>query len=161
MVSSAQFFTERFEQLTRHREEVILQIQQYTSDQIDTFLLSYQIFVTDLAETAAEWNSLDADERSDYDVDLIQIWSNRLLLGSHFKAGKLTARQANRLATLDRQLLEQSTVMRLCFGFDLSQLLVIFQWGTPLAESVQPLHLEVEPVLLKRMASVFALSPAP
>jgi hypothetical protein len=136
-----------------------MQVQQYTSGQIDTFLLGYQIFVADLAETAAEWNKLDAEERSDYDANLIQIWGNRKLLGTLFQAGKLNAQQERRLATLDRQLLEQSGAMKQCFGFDLSQLLNIFQWGTPLAESVQPLHLEVEPVLLNRLATAFALSP--
>lgn len=136
-----------------------MQVQQYTGGQIDTFLLSYQVFVTDLAETAAEWDRLDAEEHSDYDANLIQIWGNRKLLGVLFKADKLSAPQERRLAALDRQLLEQSGVMKQCFGFDLRQLLSIFQWGTPLAESVQPLYLEVEPALLNRMASVFALSP--
>jgi len=136
-----------------------VQSQQDTRRQIEPLLLSYQIFVTDLAETAAEWDTLDADERSDYDADLIQIWSNRQLLGSLFQARKLTTAQERRLATLDRQLLEQSAAMKRCFGFDLSQLLILFQWGTPLTESVQPLQLEVEPMLLSRMAAVFTLSP--
>lgn len=133
--------------------------QPYTSGQIDAFLLSYQIFVDDLAETALEWETLDAEQRSDIQADLLPVWSNRTKLGALFQAGQLTSSQENRLATCDRQLLEQVAAMKQCFDFDLSHLLALFRWGTPLAQSTQPLHLEVEPMVLNRIAVAFAFSP--
>lgn len=120
--------------------------QRYSSGQIDAFLLSYQIFVDDLAETALEWETLDAEQRSDVQADLLPIWSNRMVLGALFQAGKLTPTQESRLATFDRQLLEQHGAMKYCFDLDLSHLLSIFRWGTPLIQSTQSLHLEVEPI---------------
>lgn len=131
----------------------------YTSGKVDSFLRSYQIFVDDLTETALEWDTLDAEQQSDYRADLIQIWSSRKLLGVIFKAGQLTPLQENQLATLDRQLLEHSGFMQHCFGFDLSHLLAIFRWGTPLTQSVQPLQIAIEPIWLDRMATAFVLSP--
>lgn len=53
--------------------------------------------------------------------------------------------QESRLATLDRQLLEQQVAMKQCFDLGLSHLLAIFGWGTPLVQSTQLLRLEVEP----------------
>ena len=69
-----------------------------------------------------------------------------MVLGALFQAGKLTPTQESRLATCDRQLLEQQVAMKQCFELDLDQLLSIFRWGTPLAQSTQPLYREVEPI---------------
>jgi hypothetical protein len=46
--------------------------------------------------------------------------------------------------------------MEHCYGLDLSQLLAIFRWGTPLANSSQPVRVEVEAASLDRMATTLA-----
>ncbi|MBI3949192.1 MAG: hypothetical protein HY314_01875, partial [Acidobacteria bacterium] len=50
-------------------------------------------------------------------------------------------------------LLEQASLMEQCYGLDLSRLLAIFRWGTPLANSSLPVRLEVDPASLDRMAT--------
>lgn len=69
--------------------------------------VSFLLFVDDLPETALEWATLDAEQRSDVQSDLLPIWSNRTVLGRLFEAGQLTSAQESRLASCDRRLLEQ------------------------------------------------------
>lgn len=147
-------FTEAFENLIRHREEMPMDVQVYEAGHIESFLLNYELLIRDLAEVAADWPDLDDEERGHYRAELLQTWGNRKVLGALFKARKLTPAQEAHLAELDRLLLEQASLMERCFGFDLGQLLAIFRWGTPLSESTQPMRIEVEPAWLDRMASV-------
>jgi len=133
----------------------------YRPEQIESFLLNYELLVRDLTEVAEMWADLDEEERSHYRADLMQTWGNRRLLGSLFKAGRLTPPQVERLAELDRLLLERAPLMARCYGLDLAHLLVIFRWGTPLVSSTRPIRLEVPPTSLDRLATALALTPGP
>ena len=135
-----------------------MNLQTYTNSHMDALLRSYHIFVEDLTEIALAWDTLDAEIHSDYNADFLQIWSNRKVLGALFKAGKLTPSQELHLADLDRQLFAQAALMERCFDMDLSQLLAIFRWGTPLIKSLQLLHIEIEPASLARMATTPAFA---
>jgi hypothetical protein len=79
-------------------------------------------------------------------------------LGQLFKARRLTPAQEARLAKLDRLLLEQASLMEQCYGLDLSHLLAIFRWGTPLPRFAQTVQIEVQPASLDRMAASLAPS---
>jgi hypothetical protein len=135
-----------------------MELQTYTTNHIDAFLRSYDIFVTDLAAVAIDWDTMDAEIHSDYNADFLQIWSNRKVLGALFRSEKLTSVQETLLADLDRRLLAQAALLGRCFAVDLLQLVTIFRWGTPLIRSVQPLAIEIEPSSLERLAAtpVFA-----
>jgi len=126
---------------------------------IESFLLNYKLLVRDLAEIAADWPNLDDEERGHHRVEFLQVWGNRKVLGALFTARRLNPDQESRLAELDRLLLEQAAHMEQCFGLDLSQLLAIFRWGTPLSKSTQTVRIEVEAASLDRMATVLIPSP--
>ena len=132
-----------------------MELQTYTNGHIHSFLLNYKIFVNDLPELAEDWSTLDPEEQSDYRSDLMQAWGNRKVLGALFRAKHLSRQQINEMTHLDRSLLQQAAMMKQCFGMELSQLLVIFRWGSPLAESQEPVAVEVEPAFLSRMALAF------
>ncbi len=136
-----------------------MNLQDYTPSHIESFLLNYDLLVHDLPEVVADWPNLDEEERSQHRADLLQVWGNRKVLGAIFEVQQLTRAQETRLAELDRLLLEQAARMEQCFGFDLSQLLAIFRWGTPLTNSSETVRLEVEPASLDSMASALTLSP--
>lgn len=132
----------------------------HNSNRIEPFLLNYEILVRDLAEVAQDWPDLDDEERGHHRATLLQTWGNRRILGSLFKAHRLTPAQEARLSRLDHLLLEQSALMEQCYGLDLTQVLTIFRWGTPLARLVRPVRLEVSPISLDRMAAALIPSPA-
>jgi hypothetical protein len=136
-----------------------MELQEYGSGHIESFLLNYELLVRDLAEVATDWPTLDDDERGHYRAEFLQVWGNRKVLGALFKALRLGPNQEARLAELDRMLLGQAALMEQCFALDLGQLLAIFRWGTPLAQSTQTVRIEVEPAALDRMAT--ALTPTP
>ena len=136
-----------------------MDLQGYESSHIEAFLLNYEILVRDLAELAAEWPTLDEEERGHHRGTLLQTWGNRQVLGQLFRAGRLAEAQQARLAELDRLLLEEASRMEQCYGLALPELLAIFRWGTPLSQAPQPVRLEVEPAALDRLAT--ALTPAP
>ena len=150
--------TEAFEHLRRHREERRMDLQVYGPDHIESFLLNCELLVRDLAEVAANWPTLDDEERGHHRAELLQTWGNRRVLGKLFKARRLQAAQEARLTDLDRFLLAQAALMEQCFGLDLCQLLAIFRWGTPLSTSTQTVQIEVDPASLERMATAFAPS---
>jgi hypothetical protein len=133
-----------------------MDLEVYRPEQIESFLLNYELLVKDLAEIAADWPTLDDEERGHYRAVLLQTWGNRKILGMLFKVHRLQPAQKVRLAELDRLLLEQVALMEQCFGLGLRQLLVLFRWGTPLATSTQPVRIEVDPTFLERIATVFA-----
>lgn len=130
-----------------------MDLQEYGSGHIESFLLNYEILVRDLPEVAADWPTLDDEEQSHHRAVLMQVWGNRKVLGQLFQAHRLNRSQEARLAKLDRLLLEQASLMEQCYGLDLSQLLAIFRWGTPLSTSSQTLRIEVESSSLDRMAT--------
>jgi len=136
-----------------------MNLDQYGPAHIESFLLSYELLVKDLSEMAANWSDLDDEERSQYRADLMQTWGNRKALGSLLRARRLSQAQTDALGELDRLLLEQAPLMAQCYGLDLPQLLVIFRWGTPLANSTRPVRLELAPASLSSLAT--ALAPAP
>ena len=135
-----------------------MNLEVYSPHHIEAFLLNYETLVKELAEVAADWPSLDREERSHHEAVLLQTWGNRKVLGLLYQAHRLSQTQEDYLAELDRLLLEQAPLMAQCYGFDLSRLLAIFRWGTPLSSSTQTLHLEVDPALLDRMATALAPS---
>jgi hypothetical protein len=134
-------------------------LQVYGSSHIEAFLLNYEILGRDLADVAADWPTLDEEERGYHRAMLLQTWGNRQVLGHLFRAGRLTEAQQARLAGLDRLVLEQASRMEQCYGLELPELLAIFRWGTPLSQTPQPVRLEIEPAALDRLAT--ALTPDP
>lgn len=135
-----------------------MDLQVYGPGHIESFLLNYELLVRDLAEVATDWPNLDDEERRHHRAEFLQAWGDRKVLGMLFKAQRINPDQEARLAELDRLLLEQSALMEQCFGLDLSHLLAIFRWGTPLSKSSQTVRIEVEPASLDRMAT--ALTPS-
>lgn len=128
----------------------------YTPGHIGSFLLNYEIFVKDLAELARDWPTLDAEQRSDQQAIFIQVWGNRHILGQLYQAHHLTNGQEEQLAQLDQRLLEQAALMEQCFGFELAQVLVIFNWGSPLAQSAQPVRIQTDSISLQHLAHALA-----
>lgn len=133
-----------------------MNLDTYEPGHIESFLLNYELLLRDLPEVAADWPSLDDEERGHHRATLMQTWGNRKVLGMLFKAQKLTPAQEARLAELDRLLLEQASLMTVCYGLDLTHLLTIFLWGTPLSKSSQTVRVEVEPASLDRVATALA-----
>jgi hypothetical protein len=135
-----------------------MDLQAYQPAHIEAFLLNYEVLVRDLAEVAADWTNLDDEEQSHHRATLVQVWGNRKVLGLLFSAHRLSSSQEARLARLDRLLLEQAALAEQCYGLDLSQLLAIFRWGTPLSRFAQTVRIEVRPVSLDRMATALPSS---
>jgi hypothetical protein len=46
--------------------------------------------------------------------------------------------------------------MEQCFGFELAQVLVIFRWGSPLAQISQPVRIETDTTSLNHLAQALA-----
>jgi hypothetical protein len=135
-----------------------MDLQVYGPGHTESFLLNYEVLVRDLAEVAADWPNLDDEERGHHRAALMQTWGDRKVLGLLFKAHRLSPAQEASLARLDRLLLEQASLMEQCYGLDLSHLLAIFRWGTPLSRFAQTVRIEVGPASLDRMAT--ALTPS-
>lgn len=136
--------------------KVDIDITAYGSGHIESSLLNYEMLVKDLPELADDWPRLDKQERNHHLAVFMQTWGNRYLLGALFKAGKLTPPQEERLATLDRLLLEYSPLARKCYGLELKDIVKIFVWGTPLSESEEAIRIEVIPASLTEMAMALA-----
>lgn len=134
-----------------------MNLDDYTVGQIDTFLLNYEIFVKDLAELASDWPTLDSEQQSDQQAIFMQVWGNRHVLGHFYQVHRLTHRQAEQLAQLDQMLLEHASLMEQCFGFELARVLVIFRWGSPLAQLAQPVRIETDTASLNHLAQALAL----
>ena len=114
--------------------------------------------MTDLADVAADWPTLDEEERGHHRAELLQTWGNRTVLGLLLKAHRLHPTREAHCAALDRLLLTQAARMEHCCGLDLGQLLAIFRWGTPLSTSLHPVQIEADPASLDRMATAFTPS---
>jgi len=135
---------------------ILMNLDSYTPGHIDSFLLNYKIFVEDLAELASDWPTLDAEQRNDQQAVFVQVWGNRHVLGELYQVHRLTSAQNEQLAQLDQRLLEQAALMEQCFGFELAQVLAIFYWGSPLAQSAQPVHIQTNAVSLQHLAQALA-----
>jgi hypothetical protein len=133
-----------------------MNLQRYTFSHIESYLTNYEVLVRDLAEVAEDWPSLEQEEQNYHKAVLMQVWGNRKALGSLYQGRRLTLTQQNRLAELDSLLLQQASLMELCYGFDLSNLLIIFRWGTPLSKSTRTVRMEVRTTSLNRMALALA-----
>ena len=127
--------------------------QVYGPEHITSFFLNYEYLVTDLADVAADWPTLDEEAHGHHRAELVQTWGNRKVLGLLLKAHRLHPTQEARFADLDRLLLKQAARMEQCFGLDLGQLLAIFRWGTPLSTSLHPVQSEADPASLDRLAT--------
>ncbi|MFN8486704.1 MAG: hypothetical protein U0350_03875 [Caldilineaceae bacterium] len=133
-----------------------MNLDSYTPGHIDSFLLNYKIFVEDMAELARDWPALDAEQRNEQQAIFVQVWGNRHVLGKLYLAHRLTSVQEEQLAQLDQRLLEQAALMELCFSFELAQVLVIFNWGSPLAQSAQPVRIQTDSISLQHLAHALA-----
>jgi len=133
-----------------------MELQGYPPDKTEGLFLHYETFVRDLAEVAADWLTLDREERSDHQVVFMEVWGKRRMLGQLYQMHELTRSQEARLAHLDYLLLEQSSLMDRCFGFGLERLLTIFRWGSPLAHSTQTVRIETAMTSLNQIAQALA-----
>ncbi|HDN79116.1 MAG TPA: hypothetical protein ENG33_01465 [Chloroflexi bacterium] len=129
-----------------------LDITTYGTTHIESFLANYEMLVKDLPDLAAEWPRLNEQERNHHLAVFIQAWGARYVLGKLFKARKLTATQEKRLEELDRLLLENSSLMRKCYGLELKDIVKIFIWGTPLSKSKEEIRMEITPASLTEVA---------
>ena len=133
-----------------------MDLNAYTEGHIESFLLNYKLLLQDLAEVAAEWATLDRETQSDQSMLFMQSWGNRKVLGALYAGKRLTIKQERLLADLDRHLLKQAPLLQQCYGLDFAQLLTIFRWGTPLADSTDSVQIVVAPATLNRMATSLA-----
>lgn len=131
-------------------------ISQYSPEQADTFLLTYEGLVFELPELAATWDEMDTMEQDHHRAIFGQAWGTRRLLGELFRASQLTSSQESRLAELDRKFLEQGQLAQRCYRLDSRRLMKLFLWGTPLSLSHETVHLEIETTTLNEMALAWA-----
>jgi hypothetical protein len=58
-------------------------------------------------------------------------WGKRYLLGQLYRARRLTRREEQKLAELDRALLENAGAIEVCYGFTLAELIEdLIKWGS-------------------------------
>ncbi len=131
-------------------------VRQYSPEQVDSFLLTYEGLVSELPELAAAWDEMDTMERDHHRVIFGQAWGTRRFLGELFRAGQLTRSQESRLEELDWQLLEQGQLAQRCYGLNSRRLMKLFLWGTPLSLSRKTVRLEIETATLNEMALAWA-----
>ncbi|MCE7985560.1 MAG: hypothetical protein DYG89_30665 [Caldilinea sp. CFX5] len=82
----------------------------------------------------------------------MEVWGKRRVLGQLYLTKQLARTQEAHLASLDQLLLEQAPLLERCFAFTLMRLLIIFRWGTPLAESPQLVRIETAATSLNQLA---------
>jgi len=118
---------------------------------IDHALDTYQTLVESIQELAADWPTMDKEEQTSLEWLFRPTWERRALLGRALLGGYLSPAQVQRLARLDRQLLEQADLAWLCFHF---RPVDLFRWGTPLEQSEEPIRLELRPSTLRAWAAL-------
>jgi|GEM_PF-1611213 multidrug efflux pump subunit AcrA (membrane-fusion protein) len=134
-----------------------LDLTDVTSGHIDTFLSSFQLALRSAPELAGQWSEMDEAEQFDFRLDFTRAFGLRRVLGALYRAGRLTADQATRLASVDRQLLERAAAVEVVYGLTLGQLVRhLFAWGTPLAEEAGTLRIETTIAALAELAQVEA-----
>jgi hypothetical protein len=134
-----------------------LDLDRYNNDYIETFLRNYDGLIGSAAELAAEWPTMDEEERTIQCSFAMSEWGERVLLGALYRAGRLTPDQTARLADLDRALLEEATNVEIAYGPSLHQLVEnLLDWGTPLTEVKGTVRLEVPLRVLPALAQALA-----
>ena len=140
----------------------IEELEKYTADWIETFLINYEILVGDAAELAAEWAEMDEQEQIHHRSIAMEIWGMRYTLGQLYRADYLTPDQVAKLANLDHALLEEATQVEVCYGPSLSQLMKnLFDWGTPLTSREGTIRLEIPLEVLPALAQTLTVDPQP
>ena len=80
-------------------------------------------------------------------------WGNRRLLGQLYRASRLTSQEEQRLAELDRALLENAAAIEVCYGPTLAELISdLMKWGSPLPAQRKPVRIEIHPYSLPALA---------
>ena len=132
--------------------------RRYDSAFIDGFLNSYQEFVRDAPEMAADWPGMDEQERMIQRSALMPAWEKRTLLGALYLEERLTPSQITQLRQFDEQLLEHAAAVELAYGLSLGELLrYLFRVGTPLSDHDGVVRLETTVSALAHLVGV----PAP
>jgi hypothetical protein len=137
-----------------------IDLNPYTSEHVDGFLASYRILVKDTPELAAQWEEMEDGERVHHQMMFAQTWGERWLLGQLYRAGRLTSEQAERLAELDLEWLNEADQASLCYDLDLGSLMQLFVWGTPLTERDEVVTLRVSAEALNDVTQALAF-PSP
>ena len=129
----------------------------YPTDWIEMLLANYDALISDAAELAAEWAEMDKQEQIHHRSISMQIWGMRRTLGECYQANLVDPMQVAKLATLDRALLSQASVIEVCYGPSLEQLMNnLLKWGTPLSQESGSIQLEVPLRILPTLAQVLA-----
>lgn len=113
-------------------------------DKIEILLNNWNILVGDAAELADLGAEMDEEEQVHHRSISMQIWGMRMTLGELYRARRLTSEQVDRLAYLDRMLLEEATQIEIAYGPSLAELVEdLLAWGTPLTTPEGTVRLDV------------------
>jgi hypothetical protein len=127
----------------------------YDSAYIEGFLSSYQEFVRDAPEMAADWPDMEQEERVIQRSALTPSWEKRTLLGALYLEERLSESQVTRLRQLDEQLLEHAAAVELAYGPSLGELLrYLFRVGTPLSDHAGVVRVETTASALADLVKV-------
>lgn len=134
-----------------------IELDRYTSDYIETFLTCVDILIGSAPELAAEWDEMDDEEHGIQRSAVMSDWGKRYLLGQLYRARRLTLQQEQRLAELDRALLENAAAIEVCYGPTLAELISdLMKWGSPLFSQPKPVRVEIRPYSLPALAQALA-----
>ena len=134
------------------------ELQECTPTRLETLLTNYEALVGDAGELAADWADMDQQEQIHHRSLSMQVWGMRRTLGALYRAERLTFDQVEKLADLDRALLEEAVSVETCYGPSLRELVTsLLDWGTPLADGEGTVKLEVPlralPTLVEALTS--------
>lgn len=133
------------------------ELERYTPTWIDSLLANYEALVGDASELARDWPGMDPQEQIHHRSVAMQGWGMRRTLGALYRAGRLTPDQMEKLAALDRALLEDAAQVQVCYGPSLRELVnSLLEWGTPLVEDEGTVRLDVPLRALPTLAQVLA-----
>ena len=129
----------------------------YTRQHIETFLRNFELMVKSLSELAIKWPEMDDFERQHARTAYFgEAWAPRRVLGALYRAGRLTAKQEDKLSALDNELIRHLDEANLCYDLDLRDVAQLFTWGSPLSRSEELIYIPIRPHALGEIAPVLA-----
>lgn len=124
-----------------------------------THLKIYDMLIGNAVDLSAEWADMDEEERVIQRANVMSDWGRRHTLGELYRAGRLTPAETERLADLDRALLEQAPHIEIAYGPSLLQLIQnLMAWGTPLTAMDGHVRLDFPTKALPALAQALANS---
>lgn len=131
-----------------------LTLDRVTPAHVDTYLQVLQQTLAMLPELANDWDEMEEAEQFHFRLEFTRVFGLRRLLGSAYRAGKLSATQTEQLANWDRDLLAQAAALEATYATALRQLVHdLFSWGTPLSTRSGTLRIETTLGALAELAA--------